>query len=176
MSRSPLVFVVISSVAVPILQLVSRRPWDSRWTALTVALYAVGVLLMLVIPRLAGSWARKMIRDERENDVNNMVSIVLLASQDGVLDELAVLRADETGLRFYGKSAVLLDVGWSDASALSVHAIVGTAAETIQILDDSQSIVARFLFMKPSGTHHVPGWKNDELLKQIAARRPQPRS
>ena len=91
------------------------------------------------------------------------------------LDELAVLRADETGLRFYGKSAVLLDVGWSDVSALSVHAIVGTAAETIQILDDSQSIVARFLFMKASGTHHVPGWKNDELLKQIAARRPQSR-
>ena len=154
-------------IVIPLFQLLSGKMTSPIWSVLSFSVLGIGIALLVVIPWRSSQWARRILRTEKHVSPTSVVSLVRLSNATEAT-RLAVLVADQSGVRFVGRSGPIEVFDWKEVSAVRVankSAVVD--APIIALIAYSGEEIRRFVPLSSQIAGPATGWDADELCRAL---------
>jgi hypothetical protein len=170
---------LLTGVIVPAAQIASGASSDSAaWSVVAFAILGFGIVVVIVGPRLASTWARRKMALALKDDPDQITSLVAVLDEDGGHGEPGVLVVNSRGATVLGRTDALFVAEWKTIVRVDSHPRGQPGAETAlqsrgeQVLSFTDTLGIAMVQMIPlnrSGAGHLPDWKAEELCRTINA-------
>ena len=174
---------LLTGVIVPAAQMASGASSDSAaWSVVTFAILGLGVVAVIVGPRLASTWARRRMAIALKDDPEQITSLVAVLDQAGGIGESGVLVVNNRGATVLGRTDALFVAEWRTIVRIDSHPRGRPGAETalqsrgeqvLSFTDTHGNAVIQMIPLNRSGAGHLQDWKTEERCRSINAVRVQ---